>query len=165
MSTLFCALANDLEKSIVLAHFDFFNGQDHDGIWPLSNHNKLWVLYLDCTRRCLPPDLDIDEDIVYFCWHVICDRRYSKSRKLCRGHSTSLCVSHQTILIESLCGAAEAGRMTGRKDFCVIVNMMAWVFSSVYCDVYVVNSWYVAHMYVAVYSTPWSDYSQHVSSW
>ena len=58
--------------------------------------------------------------------------------EVCRGHSTSLCASHQTLLLESFCGAAEAGRVTGRKDFCVIVNMMVWTFSSVDCvlDVY-----------------------------
>ena len=31
--------------------------------------------------------------------------------------------------------------MTGRNDFCVIVGMMAWTFSSVDCVLDVVNSW------------------------
>ena len=39
------------------------------------------------------------------CCHIDCDGRWSRAWKLCPGHSTSLRVCHQTLLLESLCCA------------------------------------------------------------
>ncbi len=54
--------------------------------------------------------------------------------------STSLRIYHQMLLLESVYCAAEAERMIGRRNFCVIVDMMAWTFSAVDCVLDVVNS-------------------------
>ena len=60
---------------------------------------------------------------------------------MCPGHSTSICVSHQMLLLVSLYCAAEAGHMTGRNAVCVIVDMNAWTFSYRDCVLDVMNSW------------------------